>query len=153
MPRPILGRQTASSGALGQRRDVGTAPSGGRILQSTRSRRYLDAVARLDGRVALTPVQTAAIADDIRREFDEKWCATPSAILATCHLGHPFEVHTLTQGAAIIEHYRSADPLPADIERARQPARSDKFACIEIYPDRLVAVMPDGTSAVVGSST
>jgi hypothetical protein len=153
MPRPIVGRQATSSDALGQRRDVGTASGSGRILQSARSRRYLDALGRMDGRTALTPVQTAAIADGIRREFDEKWCSTPLAILAICYLGHPFEVHTLTQGAAIIEHYRSADPLPAHIERARPLARSDKFACIEIYPDRLVAVMPDGTAAVVGSST
>jgi hypothetical protein len=58
----------------------------------------------------------------------------------------PFEVHTFTDSHEIIEHYKTGQSLPAELERARTAARSERYLCIEVYADRLVAILPDGSA-------
>jgi hypothetical protein len=150
--RPLIGsRQETSTAGVSRQRPARAAP-GGRLLLEPRSQRFLRAVGRLDAAAQLAPVQTAAIADDVRREFDEKWAATPLGIVGCCYLGPPYDAHTLTVDGVIIEHYRQGQSLPGPLERARELARTDKYVCIEVYGDRLVAVLPDGSVATVGGT-
>jgi len=146
VPRPMIGawQRQASTAGLSQRRQ--TAAPTGKLLLQPRSRRYLTAIGALDGRAELGPVDTAAIVDDLRREFEEKWALPPLGYVAHCYLGPPYEVHTLTDSGQIIEHYPSGQALPAELERARAAA-TERYLCIEVYADRLVAILPDGSAA------
>jgi hypothetical protein len=152
VPRPLIGsrQETATTGVSRQR--PATTSSGGRLLLEPRSQRFVRAVGRLDAAAQLSSVETAAIADDVRREFEEKWALTPLGIVGCCYLGPPFEAHTLTVDGAIIEHYRQGQSLPGLLERARELARTDRYLCIEVYGERLVAILPDGSSAIVGGT-
>jgi hypothetical protein len=141
----IGGRQQQSTAGLSRQRSAPTTRTG-KVLLTPRSGRYLAAVAALDARASLGPVDTASIADDIRREFADKWALPPLGLVGHCYLGVPFEVHTFTDSHEIIEHYKTGQPLPAELERARTAARSERYLCIEVYADRLVAILPDGSA-------
>ena len=143
MPRPLLGSQqhTAQLSPSVARR----LPSAGKLRTSARSTRYLAALARLDASATLLPVQIEEIVDDLHREFSETWSAVPLGFVAHCYLGAPFEAHTVTVDGAIIEHYRSGEALPGPLEKARALTRSERYGVIEVYRDRLVCVLADGS--------
>lgn len=146
MPRPMIGTRQQQSAGLSRQRPA--TSTGGKLLMQPRSRRYLEAIKALDGRTSMGPVDTTAIADELRREFEEKWAMPPIGYVAHCYLGRPYEVHTLTDSGEIIEHYTSGQSLPAELERAR-PLATEHYLCIEVYADRLVAVLPDGSVALM----
>lgn len=151
MPRPMIGTRQQPVAGLSRERSA-TRGSAGKLLMQPRSRRYLAAIRALDARTSMGPVDTAAVAEELRREFEEKWALPPLGYVAHCYLGPPYEVHTLTDSGDIIEHYPSGQPLPAELERAR-PLAADRYLCIEVYADRLVAVLPDGSVALMEGKT
>ncbi|PRY34272.1 hypothetical protein CLV43_11745 [Umezawaea tangerina] len=116
-----------------------------------RSDSYLRAIRALDGSGRIGAVEVGKLVDDIRREFHEKYCAVPIGIVGKCHLGPPFEVHTLATDGGIIEHYRTGQELPGGLEKARTMASSDAYLAIEVYADRMVCVRPDGSTVALGS--
>jgi hypothetical protein len=146
VPRPMIGTRQQQAAGLSRQRPATTG--GGKLLMQPRSRRYLDSIRALDARTSMTSVDTAAIADELRREFEEKWAMPPLGYVAHCYLGPPYEVHTLTDHGDIIEHYPLGQALPAELERAR-PLATEHYLCIEVYADRLVAVLPDGSVALM----
>ena len=144
MSRPLDHRQSNRPPLL-RNQAKGPVSSSAKVLTQPRSRRYATALGALDASATLTPVETAALIDDIHREFNDTWAAVPLGLVSCCFLGPPFEVHTLDPGGAIIEHYAVGRALPSGLERARQLARADTYLAIEVYPDRMVCVRADGS--------
>lgn len=119
------------------------------IRVEQRSNRYLRALKELDAGGRLGATEMRGIVDDIRREFDEKYCSTPIGIVGKCYLGEPFEVHTLALDGEIIEHYRVGETVPGGLERARPLAVSPVYLAVEVYSDRVVCIRADGSTAVL----
>jgi hypothetical protein len=129
------------------------AMRGGRLHTGRRSENYLRALRALDGAGSLGTVDTEKFVDDIRREFHDRYTAQPLGIVGKCYLGDPFEVHTVTLDGSIIDHYRAGQELPGGMERARTLAGSGSYVAIEVYPDRLMCLHPDGTVVLLGSGS
>ena len=82
----------------------------------------------------------------IRAEFPEVSAVDlPLGIVARCHLGPPYEVHTLDCALEIIEHYKIGQVLPNGLERARTLAEHPAYLFVEIYLRQVRAVSADGT--------
>ncbi|MDR2688268.1 MAG: hypothetical protein LBB76_00740 [Azoarcus sp.] len=120
-------------------------------LRQKRSSPYIQAMAKLDAgghtcdRQALETLLVA-----IQAEFPELSLPDlPQGIVARCHLGAPYEVHTLDRVGAILQHYKSFEPLPADLERARSLALHPGYSFVEVYPDRLIAVAENGDTSLI----
>ncbi len=116
-------------------------------LNARRSTAYLSALAQLDAGGHLLDDKTkAAIRAAIRAEFPEVSAVDlPLGIVARCHLGHPYEVHTLDCALDIVEHYKIGQALPGGMERARTLARHPSYVFVEVYLRQVRAVSADGT--------
>ncbi|WHT17551.1 hypothetical protein N8J89_31140 [Crossiella sp. CA-258035] len=109
----------------------------------------MDAIKALDSGGRLGTAEVRELVDGIRQEFEAQYCSTPVGIVGKCYLGEPFEVHTLALDGGIIEHYRTGEPVPGGLERARALAISPVYLAIEVYNDRMVCIRTDGTTAVL----
>jgi len=116
-------------------------------LAARRSAAYMSAFAQLDaGGHLLDDKAKAAIRAAIRAEFPEVSAVDlPLGIVARCHLGHPYEVHTLDCALDIVEHYKIGQALPGGMERARTLARHPSYVFVEVYLRQVRAVSADGT--------
>lgn len=116
-------------------------------LAARRSAAYMSAFAQLDAGGHLLDDKTkAAIRAAIRAEFPEVSAVDlPLGIVARCHLGHPYEVHTLDCALDIVEHYKIGQALPGGMERARTLARHPSYVFVEVYLRQVRAVSADGT--------
>ncbi|MCR3750279.1 hypothetical protein [Lentzea californiensis] len=135
-----IGRTTGSIAGVGTK-----------VLSGGRSARYLRSLKALDGAGKLATADISELVDAVHREFADKFCSTPVGIVARCYLGAPYEVHTLAMDGSIISHYRTGEALPHGMDRARSLAESDHYLAIEVYPDRLVCVRPDGSIVLLES--
>lgn len=122
-------------------------------LRQRRSTAYVEAMTRLDaGGHVHSKTATDALMEAIRQEFPdvqiEGW---PVGIIAKCFLGAPYEVHTLDCTGSIIQHFKGGETLPQGMERARSLARSDHYAFIEVYTDKLIAVGVNGQTAIIAN--
>jgi hypothetical protein len=144
MPQPITAAQRRQVQLAPATRN---APAGAKINMTARSRRYLDAIARLDQAGNAMPESTAKALADIRDEYRQQWATEPLGLVGLCYLGRPYEVHTLTLEGDIIRHYKGGEPLPTELEQARPLITCGLYEVVEVYPDRLVCVRPDGTLA------
>lgn len=70
-------------------------------------------------------------------------------LVAVCHLGSPYEVHTLGLAEEIVRHYQRGEPLPGGMEKARSLALHGGYAYIEVYEDCCIAILPSGSTAVI----
>ena len=122
-----------------------------RVLSRKRSKKYMDAVARLDaGGHMHNQNMVNAMIQIIREELPEiEIDMGPQGIVAKCFLGAPYEVHTLDVTGNIIEHYETYRRMPGLLERARGLAKSGNYAFIEVYANALRAVKEDGTVATI----
>lgn len=119
-------------------------------LRRARSDRYREAILELDaGGGALSADQLDAIRDVIAAEFPEGPGSWPLCWLAKCYLGVPFEVHMLDLSGQIVQHFKTGEALPGGLERGRRLAASGQYVVIEVFSDRMVAIAPDGTTAVM----
>ncbi len=123
------------------------------MLRTQRSRRYIEALGRLDGCGAATSVDTSAIAEAIHQEFAEIANSAPLGLVGCCYLGPPFEVHSLSPTGDILHHFKAGEVLPGGLERARGYARQPTYLCVEVYTDRIACVRPDGSIVVLESGT
>lgn len=120
-------------------------------LRQKRSAQYVEAMTRLD---AGAHTQGAQASHDlqaaIRQELpDVSVDALPLGIVAKCHLGPPYEVHTLDCTGGIIHHFKTGEALPQLMERARSLAQHPSYAFIEVYSTRLVTVSASGQTAII----
>jgi hypothetical protein len=149
--RPQLGpisRHQSNAPRLGARQTAGEVAV--LVDNEPRSRRYLDAVSRLDAGADLTPAQFQEIIDELHHEFTQRWASLPLGLVSRCYLGHPFEVHTLAPDGGILEHYRIGQPMPGPLEGARKHGLSDLYVAVEVYSNRLVCIRADGTTVTLG---
>jgi len=144
MPRPIL-RQSAR--ATGQHSES-TRQTGNdlKIRTGPRSRSYLAALRDLDLHTAQRGLDIEAMVAAVRQEFQETWSQLPIGLVSHCYLGYPYETHMLSIDGGIIEHFERHQSLPGPLDRARPYARTEQYEVIEVYPDRLICVRPDGTT-------
>jgi hypothetical protein len=120
-------------------------------LRQRRSPAYVAAMQKLDagGHVHDRSAADALLAA-IAQELPELEIAhLPFGIVARCHLGAPYEVHSLDRDGNIIQHYKSHEAMPPLLERGRHLALHPDYACIEIYADRLIAIRQNGDTAIV----
>lgn len=158
MPRQIIG--TPQSSQLVVQPDTSPAVpsvaslSGVKLqqrLRQQRSRTYIEAVKQLD---AGTHQQNQAALNDlikaISQEFSELTIdQRPLGMVSRCYLGAPYVVHVCDLSGNIVEHFESYRSMPSDFERARILAMHTDYLFIEVYPDRLRAVSPDGAVSVI----
>ena len=144
-PRPILG----TTGSQQQRQGLDVAgpraarPATGPVSLARRSPRFKAAIARLDtGNLHATDL--SALMDEIAAEYPMA-TAQPRGLVATCHLGFPYEVHILDLVGGIVEHFEIAQAMPHPFERARTLAVHPAYDVIEVYDEVLVCVRGDGS--------
>ena len=65
------------------------------------------------------------------------------------YLGKPYEVHTLDMGGQIVEHYKSGQPLPGELEKARSLALRGGYDFIEVYVGSCRCISANGAVSVV----
>ena len=122
-----------------------------RLLRRPRSRAYMDAIRKLDaGGHVHNQHKVDEILDAICNEFPEVEIAGIFlGCVAVCCLGEPYEVHTLDFDHGIIEHYKSGQPLPGGMEKARGIAMRGGYEFIEVYVDCCRAVSSNGIVSVI----
>lgn len=122
-----------------------------RLLRKKRSKRYMDALMKLDaGGHAMNKEEVDSLIADIRAECPE--IDLPSLLLgivAKCYLGEDFEVHSLDMIGRIITHYRAGTPMPDGLEKARSIAFRGGYEFIEVYADCCRAVSSSGEVSVI----
>lgn len=159
MARSILGLQPTAQTPVSLTATPPHAPAAGLAsgaalqarLRQKRSSTYVEAMARLDaGGHVHSPAATQALVDAIRSELPEvSMPSLPLGIVARCHLGAPYEVHTLECSGGIIAHYKTHQGLPALLERARSLAVHPGYAFIEVYSQRLIAIGHNGQTSLI----
>jgi hypothetical protein len=157
MARPILGAPATrvdSIVARDPRSRVTPSIDRARLaqrLRERRSRRYVDAVTRLD---AGTHSANAAALHDLLQaiadEFPELGIEQhPLGFVSRCYLGAPFVVHICDIAGNIVEHFEDWKTMPPFFERARALALHGSYQFVEVYRDTLRAVDSNGTVAVI----
>jgi hypothetical protein len=144
-PRPILrgsGQQQAQRLDLSGTRAAAPV-TGGRLSLARRSSRFAAAIARLDAG-DLQATDLTALMDEIAAEYP-MGSAQPLGLVATCHLGFPYEVHILDLIGGIVEHFEVSQPMPHPFERARALSTHPAYDVIEVYDEVLVCVRSDGS--------
>lgn len=122
-----------------------------RILRKNRSQAYIDALCHLDaGGHTQNTEQITKILDVIHTELPEvELSGILLGYISICHLGEPFEVHTIDLVSNIVEHYKRGQPLPSGMEKARSLAMRGGYALVEVYTDCCRAVKSNGEVAVI----
>ena len=120
------------------------------ILRRRRSQAYVAALAGLD---AGSHHCSRDVIDELMRQIESELPAlTPEdhliGVLAKCHLGSPFEVHSLDRTGSIITHYKTHERLPPLFERGRSLALHPAYAFVEIYVDKLVPIQATGHASI-----
>jgi len=177
MPKPILKPQTQTESVLSltkksnQEMTQADKMKLDRLLRKPRSKAYLDAIKRLDaGGHTCNAQAMKEIVDAIRQEFPEvELQGVLLGVVSECFLGAPYEVHTINinelfegvfdgppgvggttgVGYRIIEHYKTGQPLPGGMEKARGLAMQGCYDCIEVYVECCRAIAPDGSVSVI----
>ena len=111
----------------------------------------MDTLQTLDvGRHTRNKNMIIEIIDAIRGEFPEiEISGVLLGFVSICYLGKPYEVHTLDMAGEIIEHYKSGQTLPGELEKARSIAMRGGYAFIEVYVDCCRAISSTGVVSVI----
>lgn len=122
-----------------------------RLLRQPRSKRYMEAVNRLDaGGHVHNRQKVNDIIQTIRDEFPEiEISGVLLGIVSVCYLGKPYEVHSLDITGSIVEHYKSGQAMPGGMEKARSIAMRGGYSFIEVYLDCCRAVSSSGAVSVI----
>lgn len=122
-----------------------------RRLRQKRSSKYVENMTKLDAGGHVCNHQfIQSLLDVLREELPEISIEQlPLGIVAKCYLQPPYEVHCLDRDGSIIQHFRTFEPLPPLLEKARELAIHGGYAFIEVYYDCLRAVKDDGNVSVV----
>lgn len=120
-------------------------------LRMKRSSVYIDTLRKLDaGGHTHDRVAVDAFVAALREELpDITIDQLPVGIVSQCHLGEPYEVHSLDRLGNIIHHYKRLEPLPPLLARGRVLAASGQYAFVEIYTDKVIAVSQSGDVSIV----
>ncbi|MDR0822971.1 MAG: hypothetical protein LBN20_04225 [Endomicrobium sp.] len=152
MPKPILNVLDLEKQKLDLNNQARSSfVSSDLAFRQKRSSKYIELLKLLDtSGNNISQVDIDKIVSDIKNELGEIGIGQiPLGIVSKCYLGNPYEVHTLTLVGTIIKHYKFGESLPPELEKARNLAFSPKYAFIEVYTDRLVAINKDGSAAEI----
>lgn len=162
MPKPMLQRpqtQTNSDSLLSATQQNKTNQQAQqmnqmmleRLLRKPRSKRYMDAIHKLDsGGHVHNQHKVDEIKNAIREEFPEvELAGVMLGIVSKCYLGAPYEVHNLDIVGDIIEHYEAGRRMPGKLENARGIAVHGGYDFIEVYSDCFRCVSPNGAVSVI----
>lgn len=121
------------------------------ILRKPRSRAYLEAIGKLDaGGVTLNPKLMEEIRAVLEEEFkDIHLFDFLLGYVSKCYLGDPYEVHTLDLAGNIVTHYKTGEPLPGGLEKARNLVLFGDYKFVEVYKDCCRGIYEDGSVAVI----
>lgn len=119
-----------------------------RELLKKRSKKYMELIASIDTKMMTETVGLENFINNVQEELGTANIAElPIGIVAKCFLGHPHEVHTLDMNANyIIKHYKIGEPLPEHLEKARNLAKHNSYAFIEVYLEKMILIREDGTA-------
>lgn len=150
-PKPSEATWLGTPAAAGPRQQLSPQAVEAR-LRRERSRAYVEAMTALD---AGGHCCNRAAVDELLRRIGAELPELsvdhhPIGILAECHLGSPFEVHTLDRVGAIITHYRRGESMSPPFERGRSLALHPSYAFVEIYPDKVIPVAATGYVSIAG---
>ena len=155
MVRSVLGLKPASAPGLDLTHTRPATKLSGVELQARlrqqRSATYIETMSKLDAGGHTHDVKAVqSVVDAIRQEMpDVEVDSMPVGIVSRCHLGPPYEVHTLDCSGQIVRHFKHQEGMPAMLERARSLALHNSYALIEVYPARLIAVSHTGKTSVI----
>lgn len=145
---PTVPRPDQRTGPLIRRRGEYRQAAGGGsgLSMKARSRDYLDMLSGIDAATAAARADTTAVRDRVAAEIAASTAQLPLGIVARCRLGGSYVVHTLTWDLEdVVIHYKRHEPLPAELECARALAASGSYLAVEVYPEHLLCLRPDGT--------
>lgn len=160
MPRPLFRpQQTQSTVSLNTKQQTQSKKELSqqekmkldRILRQPRSKAYMEAMHKLDaGGHVHNANKVNDIVEVIQNEFPEiELQGILLGFVSICYLGKPYEVHTLDMTGNIIEHYKTGQPLPGGLEKARSIALRGGYDFIEVYVDCCRAVSASGRVSVI----
>lgn len=123
------------------------------VLRQPRTKAYMESVHQLDaGGHAHNQELVKKIIETIKNEYQDIDLFDLDIFLgfvSVCGLGAPYEVHTLNFSGEIIEHYKSGQSLPCDMEKARTIAMFGGYSFVEVYTDCCRAIASDGSVSVI----
>ena len=157
MPRPIInlpGVRTSPTLTISTSTNqtvVLSKPELERRLRLKRSRAYIEAMTKLDAGCHIgDPNAINALIVAIQQELPEISIEKqPLGIIARCYLGDGHDVHTLDRTLSILTHFKTYQPLPALLERARSLALHAEYSFVEVYVDSLRAVRSSGEVSAI----
>ena len=120
-----------------------------RLLHRPRSNDFLSTMHKLDTCGTIVNTEIAAIIAAIKNELPEVSLSMLLGIVAECHLGGPYIIHTLDMEGKIITHYKSGETIPNGLEKARSVALCGSYEFVEVYTDCLRAISEDGSVSVI----
>lgn len=117
-----------------------------KLLRNKRSKKYIDALSKLDsGDVCIDKSLKEELLSIIREEFEQiEMTLWPIGIISKCYLGDNYEVHTLNISLQIIEHFKTNEKLPYGMDVARNIASNKNYAFVEVYNNYLRVVNNEG---------
>jgi hypothetical protein len=156
MPKPLINTGTNTTRQINFAQDTSTGTKVNpllleRRLREKRSSKYVDIMKRLDiSGNQMDQSKYQEFLDAVRNEFpDVKFENELLGIVAECHLGKPYEVHSLDLAGNIVVHYKINENMPGVLNRARSLALHGEYVFVEVYIDCLRAVKADGSVTVV----
>ena len=152
----LIGPQAVSSSQLRSSADTAlrqpqTKERLNALLRKSRSKQYLDTIAKLDaGGCSHDKAVFNAFLEALLEELPEITIdALPVGIISKCYLGDPYEVHTVDRLGSVIHHYKFSEPLPALMAGARSLAANPRYLFIEVYRDKFIAVSESGSVSII----
>lgn len=169
MPKPIINNQfdqklkLDNSDILEQRVKVKSPEL---AFRKQRPASYVNILKNLDiqGK-QMTPEKIKEIVESVQNSCPEIVLEDSFlGVLGKCFLGGSYDVHTLSineifgldevtklpgYGRMILKHYTTNESLPPELEKGRSLARNPAYAFVEIYTTKLIAVNPNGSTAII----
>jgi hypothetical protein len=148
MPRIILQNENVNIN-LETKSTLKTGFLNDRDVLKKRSKKYLDLISSIDTKTISDTKGMSDLLNAIQEEFGcAELTSLPLGIISKCFLGHPYEVHTIDlSGSTIVKHYRINEMMQGDFEKARNLAKHNAYALVEIYKDKIVLIREDGSAS------
>lgn len=119
-------------------------------LREKRSKEYIDAIRNLDSGDCSHRHGFQEFIDCMKEEFsDIPTVELLVGVVAKCYLGEPYEVHALDMAGNILQHYKTNEPLPVGLEKARSLANHGSYEFIEVYSNHMVAIDHSGNASII----
>lgn len=161
MPKPML-FQTQVSSQANHRLDATLKPETTqetrtvaceRVFRKRRSQKYIDAMSKLDaGSGHISQEDIDKMIEAIREEFPDIDISTQFfGCMAVCHLGAPYEVHTLVPNENCIIHYHANYSFEAPLDKCRNLCLVPDYIFVEIYDQSFRAISKNGAVAQISA--